>query len=49
MIKGRVAPPKWLLHVDTQIEKDLYTLIEQLAHLVKNWHLQTPYNYITSL
>ena len=34
MVKGRVAPPKCLFHVATQIEKDQYTLIEQSAHLV---------------
>ena len=34
MIKGRVAPPKCLLHVTNQIEKDQYTLIEQSTHLV---------------
>ena len=33
MIKGTVAPPKWLFHVAIQIEKDQYTLIEQSAHL----------------
>ena len=35
MIKGRVAPPKWyFVLIATQIEKDRYTLIEQLAHLI---------------
>ena len=34
MIKGKVAPPKWLFHVATQIEKYRYTLIEQSAHLL---------------
>ena len=34
MVKGRVAPPKCLFHVATQIEKDRYTLIEQSVHLV---------------
>ena len=34
MVKCKVAPPKCLLHVATQIEKDRYTLIEQSAHLV---------------
>ena len=34
MIKGRVASPKCLFHVAIQTEKDRYTLIEQLAHLV---------------
>ena len=33
MVKGRVAPPKCLFYVATQIEKDKYTLIEQLAHM----------------
>ena len=33
MVKSRVAPLKSLFHVATQIEKDLYTLIEQSAHL----------------
>ena len=42
--KGRVAPPKFLLHFATQTEKDRYILIEQSAHLVtfglaKNWYL----------
>ena len=31
---GRVAPPKCLFHVATQIEKDRYTLLEQSANLV---------------
>ena len=31
MIKGRVALPKYLFHVATQIEKDRFTLIEQSA------------------
>ena len=31
--KGRIAPPKCLSHVATQIEKDHYTLIEQSPHL----------------
>ena len=34
MVKGRLAPPKCLFHVATQIEKGRYTLIEQSAHLV---------------
>ena len=33
MEKGWVAPPKCSFHVATQTEKDLYTLIEQSAHL----------------
>ena len=33
MAKGRIAPPKCLSHVATQIEKDQYTLIEQSPHL----------------
>ena len=33
MVKGKVAPPKCLFHVVTQIEKDRYTLIEQSGHL----------------
>ena len=48
MIKGRVAPPKCLLHVTNQIEKDQHTLIEQSTHLVLVKHLLTPYSYITS-
>ena len=32
MVKGMVAPPKCLFYIDTQIEKDQYTLIEQSAH-----------------
>ena len=31
---GLVAPPKCLFHIANQIEKDRYTLIEQLTHLV---------------
>ena len=34
MIKGRVALPKYLFHVATQIEKDRFTLIEQSAPIV---------------
>ena len=34
MVKARVAPPKWLFHVATQIEEGRYTLIEQSAHLI---------------
>ena len=34
MVKGRVAPPKCLFYINTQIEKDQYTLIEQSAHTV---------------
>ena len=34
MVKGRVAPPKCLLHVATQTKIDWCTLIEQSAHLV---------------
>ena len=34
MVKGRVAPPKFLSHVATQTKKDRYTLIELSAHLV---------------
>ena len=34
MVKGRVASPKGLFHVVTQIEKHRYTLLEQSAHLV---------------
>ena len=36
MIKGRVAPPKYLFHAATQTEKDqhIYTLTEQSVHLV---------------
>ena len=34
MVKGRVAPPKCLFRVATQIEKDRYTLIEQSTQLV---------------
>ena len=34
MIMGRVAPPKCLLNVATQIEKDQYTLIEQSVRLI---------------
>ena len=33
MVKGKVAPPRCLFHVATQIE-DQYTLIEQSAHLI---------------
>ena len=33
MVKGKVAPPRCLFHVATQIE-DQYTLIEQSAHLM---------------
>ena len=33
MVKGWVALPKYLFHVATQIEKDQYTLIEQLECL----------------
>ena len=48
MVKGRVAPPKNLFRVATQI-KNRYTLIEQSACLVvKNGHLLTPHSYITS-
>ena len=48
MVKARVAPPKYLFHATTQIVADQYTLIEQSYSLVKNWHLLTPYSYITS-
>ena len=41
MIKGRVAPPKCLFHVATQIEKSIYTLIEQSAHLIIYYHHTT--------
>ena len=34
MVKGVVVPPKCLFYVETQTEKDQYTLIEQSAHLV---------------
>ena len=34
MVKGRVVPPKCLIDVATQTEKDWYALIEQSAHLV---------------
>ena len=34
MVKGRVAPPKCLFYINTQIEKHQYTLIEQSAHSV---------------
>ena len=34
MVKGRVAPPKCLYYIDTQIEKDQYTLVEQSTHLI---------------
>ena len=34
MIKGRVALPKYLFHVATQIEKDRFTLIKQSAPIV---------------
>ena len=34
MVKCKVAPPKCLFHVATQIEKDWYILLEQSAHLV---------------
>ena len=30
--KGQVAPPKHLFYAVTEIEKDLYTLIEQSAY-----------------
>ena len=33
MAKCKVAPPKFLFHVATQIEKDQYTLIKQSAFL----------------
>ena len=42
-----MAPPKFLLFVVTQIEKDCHTLIEQYISLVKNWRLLSVYNYIT--
>ena len=32
MIKDRVAPPQCLFYVPYEIEKDLYTLIEQSVH-----------------
>ena len=49
MTKCKVAPPKYLFHVATQIEKDLYTLIEQSEHLVllKLAFTKTSYSYIT--
>ena len=34
MVKDRVAPPKFLFQVATQIEKGWYTLIKQSAHLI---------------
>ena len=34
MVKGGVAPPKYLFNAATRSEKDRYTLIEQSAHLV---------------
>ena len=34
MIKSRVAPPKCLIHIAINTEKEQYTLIEQSAHLV---------------
>ena len=34
MLKGRVAPPKYLFRVATQMEKDRYSLIEQPRHLI---------------
>ena len=42
MIKGRVDPPKCLLHVVTQIEKDRYSYSNKTINtngLVRNWHL----------
>ena len=50
MVKGRVAPPKYLffiLHAANQIEKDWYTLIEQSEYLVL-LKIATPYSYVTS-
>ena len=46
MVKGRVAPPKCLFHVATQIENDRHTLIEQPEHLVLAFTNTT--QYITS-
>ena len=31
MVKVRIDPPKYLFYVGTSIEKDQYTLIEQLG------------------
>ena len=42
MVKGRVAPPKYLFHVATHTKRNQYTLIEQSAHLVL-LKIVTPY------
>ena len=48
MIKNRVAPPKCLFHVATQTEKSIYSNRTICTFgPVKNWHLLTPYSYIT--
>ena len=48
MVKGRVAPPKYLFHVAIHTKRNRYTLIEQSAHLVLAFTntIATPYNYI---
>ena len=46
MANRRVAPPKCLLRVANQIEKDRYTLIEQSAHLIL---LKLAFNNTTQL
>ena len=49
MAKCKVAPPKYLFHVTSQIKISTYSnrAISTFG-LVKNWHLLTPYSYITS-
>ena len=44
-MKGRVAPPKYLLHVVTQTEKSIYSNSTiSTFDLVKNWQLLTPHS-----